>query len=410
MNELLQQIASGEEIQFDVLAKILRPVFPWIDLLSSTEQEPQWHGEGDVWTHTAMVVREAYRAIDEHDRALSADERLAVVLGAALHDVGKAVTTQRRLIHDRERIIAPRHPDRGRSHVAYALRELELPWEVIEHTMALVGHHHDPAKLVRQDCGIAQYRRLARLVDLELLYILETADLKGRICEDLEDLLETLALFRIQSEAFGLWRNTDPYADWRATIESAVGPGQACEFILGSAMRAHERGAITMVEEEIAKSYGYRDDFSHLIVLCGPSGSGKSTWIAQNVPDYDVVALDELRAELTGDPADQSKNGQVRQLSKERLKESLRAKRNVVWDATNLRRDIRNVPIQLGYDYGAFVELVIFQPTPNEARRANASRARSVPSEVLARQFETAEYPYANEAHATSPSIAPPKK
>jgi predicted kinase len=68
-------------------------------------------------------------------------------------------------------------------------------------------------------------------------------------------------------------------------------------------------------------------------------------------------------------------------------------------DATNLRRDFRSLPICLGYDYGAFVTLVVFQPTPQMARSRNASRRRSVPDEVLDRQFASAEFPYADEAH-----------
>ena len=57
--------------------------------LVGCEQEPEWHPEGDVWTHTLMVIDKA--------RALNADldrpRLITVMLGAVCHDLGKPATT-----------------------------------------------------------------------------------------------------------------------------------------------------------------------------------------------------------------------------------------------------------------------------------------------------------------------------
>jgi predicted kinase len=399
--KLFDDIRAGESPGFDAIYEALLPTFPLYAELKNTPQEPDWHGEGDVHIHTTMVVDEIYRAIAEHDREIAGEERLTLVLGAALHDIGKPLTTREAEIKGRTRIVAKRHDDRGRSYIAYALHTLGLEPSTVAGIMAIVGHHHDPKRLLRKDQGAERFRRLARLASLEHLYLAELADMRGRICADKAQQLDTVELFKLTAEDHGLFGTDDPYADWRAEIDAALDghDDRTRSFVLGAARRAHEAGEIYAPAEEIAKSYNYREDYAHLVVLCGPSACGKSEWVAQNTSSYDVVSLDALREELTGDASDQSMNGQVRQLSKERLKQSLRANRDVVWDATNLRRDFRGVPTRLGYDYGAFVTLVVFQTDLATTRKRNTVRDRSVPDEVLQKQYASAEFPYLDEAH-----------
>lgn len=398
--ELFDDIRSGALVSFDAIYHAFVNELPLLRELQHTPQDPQWHAEGDVHIHTSMVVEEIHRAIEAHDRELTPSERLILVLGAALHDIGKPLTTAEAEIDGKTRIVARRHDTRGRSYLAYRLATLGLDTHTIEGVLAIVGHHHDPKRLLRRDEGKPRFRRLARLASLEHLYLIELADMRGRTCDDKQEQLDIVELFRMQAEEHGVYAH-DPYEGWKPEIDAALNgfDDQTRRFVFGKAMLTAERGDIVMASEEVARSYGYRDEYAHLIVMCGPSGSGKSTWIAKNAADYAVVSLDEIRAELTGNVADQSKNGQVRQLSKERLRESLRANRNVVWDATNLRRDFRRLPIELGYDYGAFVTLVVLQPTIEAARQRNQQRERSVPEDAFERQFATAEFPFADEAH-----------
>ena len=53
------------------------------------EQEPEWHPEGDVWTHTLMVIDQARTRNDDLDRP----RLVTVMLGAVCHDLGKPATT-----------------------------------------------------------------------------------------------------------------------------------------------------------------------------------------------------------------------------------------------------------------------------------------------------------------------------
>lgn len=108
--------------------------------------------------------------------------------------------------------------------------------------------------------------------------------------------------------------------------------------------------------------------------------------------------MDEIRAELGG-RSDQSRNGKVRSIARERLRAALRGNQKVVWDATSLRRDFRDAVIGLGLDYRALVTLVCFPRSPSTCRRRNRDRDNPIPSAALDRQFETVEWPEWVEGH-----------
>lgn len=61
--------------------------FPELEALIGVEQDPVFHPEGDVWTHTMEVID---RAAEYRDKV---SDPLAFMLLALTHDMGKAVTT-----------------------------------------------------------------------------------------------------------------------------------------------------------------------------------------------------------------------------------------------------------------------------------------------------------------------------
>ncbi|MFC4453727.1 AAA family ATPase [Deinococcus sonorensis] len=401
MRPLLDALRGGARPDFGALTAALGDVLPLLDRLHDTKQDPQWHAEGTVAVHTTLVLQEAYDLADTH--RLDPETRLALVLAALLHDIGKPLTTRRELDRaGRERIISPRHADRGRSFLAYRLPELQLPHTVQRQVMALVGHHHDPVRTLEAGTPAA-FRRLARQVDLRLLYLLEVADTRGRVTADQAARLDDLEYFRLQAEEYGLWTGDDPYADWARHVCAALpdAPAALLDLTLQRGILDHEAGLIHTPHEAVARGYAARGGFPDLVVTCGPSGSGKSSWIAEHLPDHTVVSLDALRQDLAGKRADQSVNGQVLQVAKEQLRAALRRHGRVVWDATNTRRDFRRVPIGLGFDYGALVTLVVFQPPLSALFGRNPGREHAVPPQVLAQQVEHAEFPSLPEAHRT---------
>lgn len=79
--DLLKHVpAPGEAIN---LAWAL-DAFPALRLLATTPQDPHYHAEGDVWTHTVMVVNELVNGGDY--AASTAEQRFIVFFAALLQD------------------------------------------------------------------------------------------------------------------------------------------------------------------------------------------------------------------------------------------------------------------------------------------------------------------------------------
>lgn len=404
MIAICEDILAGQRPPLRALIDELGGLFPLLGQLHDTPQDPEWHGEGDVGIHTEMVLQETYKLLQHELSHWPAARQLSLILGALFHDVAKPLTTRTKEIEGRERIVAPRHPERGRDAIVYKLLELELPYQVLREVLAIVGHHHDPKWLVIKDKPACKYHKLSRIADLSLLYYLEQADLKGRICLDLEHQLDELEYFRLVAEESSLFGMASQGADrqhWRETLDQAWSEEEQAfrDLAYAQALQDREQGLILMPEEAIARAYRYKKGFAKLVVMCGPSGSGKSHWIEKNLPDYEVLCLDDIREELTGDPTNQKANSRVRQIARERLKPLLQHHKKVVWDATNLRRDFRHAVVQLGCDYGALVTLVAFHMQEHVYHKRNEERARVVPRKILQHQLAHTEWPHENEAH-----------
>jgi predicted kinase len=401
MHPLLAAIHSGKRVSFRMLLHALGDYFDLLHELAHTPQDPEWHAEGDVATHTALVLEECFDLLAGPASHLPPERRLALVLGALLHDIGKPLTTRMDVINERERIVSPHHTDRGCSYAAYRLLELGLPYQVTQVVLGLIRHHHDPRRLVDRGSPTHVYRRLARLADLELLYLLEVADIRGRHSADRDAQLEAIEFFRLVAEEDGLWNNPDPYEEWRQVVNTELAGWDAAtrELVLAQGIRDAEEGLIATPYEAIARGYAHRDGFPRFVLLCGPSGAGKSTWAAEHLPGYHLVSLDQLREQLAGKRSNQSQNGQVRQVAREQLKHHLRRRDGVVWDATSLRRDFRRPLLQLGFDYGAHVTLAVFHLSEEEILQRNEARVAAVPRAVLRRQIDSFEWPSATEAH-----------
>jgi len=115
-------------------AGLLAPLLPEIKALDGLEQPPEFHPEGDVLTHTRMLL-DGYR-----------EGGGAVALAALLHDVGKAPCAAR---NERGRITFQNHAARGAEMAEEILRRLRLPTREIEQVRELVACHMDWPNLPR---------------------------------------------------------------------------------------------------------------------------------------------------------------------------------------------------------------------------------------------------------------------
>lgn len=349
----------------------IRETFDWVRRLAGVPQDAIHHAEGDVETHTRMAV-EALVSLPEW-RARPAAERVRLFATVLMHDVAKPDCTR---TDDDGRITAHGHSRRGDLFVRRVLWELGAPIEWREHVAALVRHHQVPFwALERPDLQQIAFRvgLLARNDDLVLL---ATADILGRVCQDTEEVLENIALYR------------EYCAEQRCLDGPRLFPSDHARFWY---FRTPGR------DPDYA---AYDDTRLSVTVLSGLPGSGKDHWIAANRPDLPVVSLDALRAELGVKPGGDQRP--VAHAAHELARTHLRARRSFVWNATNVSRQLRDQCIGLAAAYHARVELFALEAPPQVLRARNHARPAPVPDAVIDRLVRRWETPDPTEAHAVT--------
>lgn len=117
--------------------------FPELAQLIGVEQDPEYHPEGDVWTHTMEVID---RAAAFRDRV---SEPYRFMLLALTHDMGKIVTTE----FVKGRIHAYEHEIKGEPLIGSFLSRLVGEKDVTDYVMNMVPLHMRP--------NIAAYSRPA---------------------------------------------------------------------------------------------------------------------------------------------------------------------------------------------------------------------------------------------------------
>jgi len=155
--------------------------FPELAALDGTPQDPLWHPEGDVFTHTghcidALVKLPTWKAASEARRRLL----FFAVLG---HDFGKPATTHRAIKHGAERWVSPGHPEAGGQLVEVFLQRLGAPLDLPPCVRKLVENHHAHTHFQPEGPSPTLVRRLARRLEpatIEDLLAVMEADHLGR--------------------------------------------------------------------------------------------------------------------------------------------------------------------------------------------------------------------------------------
>lgn len=146
---------------------------PELEALIDCPQDPEWHPEGDVWTHTCHVM-DAFAG----ERVGDSWEDLVVGFGALCHDLGKPATTT----HDDDgRIRSKGHEEQGEGPTRTFLERMSNQTQLVDEVVPLVREHLKPTVLHLAGAGPAAIRRLARRVGrIDRLVRVARADHAGR--------------------------------------------------------------------------------------------------------------------------------------------------------------------------------------------------------------------------------------
>ena len=229
--------------ELDVVARL----WPELTPLATCPQEPEWHPEGDVWTHTLLVVDEARARNSDLDRP----RLITVMLGALCHDLGKPATTA---VID-GRIRSPNHEEAGVEPSSRLLDRLNIHtidgYDVRTQVLALVAQHLKPGQFHKApSVSDGAFRRLALKVDCELLARVARADCHGRTghfdCTAMDWFIE-------RARAIGVERRPPaPLLLGRHLLALGITPGPRVGEILRQVYERQLDGDITTVDEAIA--------------------------------------------------------------------------------------------------------------------------------------------------------------
>lgn len=377
MSEDLFSLVPEPGKTIDWPAILQSPLGEPIYRLSAIQQNPVWHGEGDVLTHTKLVCEAL--VWDVEWRALPPQERQILFLSALLHDIGK--TTCTRL--DNGAWSSPHHSQAGA-----AMARLML-WQDFglcgtpekqaarESICMLIRAHMAPVRSM--DLSMPE-RKVIRLstdgsqsngFSNRLLTLLARADTLGRISADARESLNAVEFF------------------------AELASEQSCLDTSYPFDSSFERYAYLSGEDRWPIPH-YNATWGQIIMLSGLPGVGKDTYIRQNLPDLPVVSLDDIRDELGVSPI--AAQAQVIVTAKERATELLRKRQAFIWNATNLTPMIRKKQSALFHAYGASTRIVYLETDWSEQLRRNAARTRSVPQSVMQHMLEQLTPPLPSEA------------
>jgi tRNA nucleotidyltransferase (CCA-adding enzyme) len=219
--------------------------FPEIAALDGTPQDPEWHPEGDVFTHTchccdALAELPEWRAADETTRRV-------LMFAVLAHDFAKPQTTHEAEREGRVRIVSPGHEEQGGPLAETFLTRIDAPNEIRERVVPLVMHHlaHLQAASPRAVRRLANALKPATITELCLVM---TADHFGRppkpriVHKGILELRTKAEEMRLRDAA------PKPLLQGRHLIARGMSPGVEFGTLLNEAFEAQLEGAFTDFE------------------------------------------------------------------------------------------------------------------------------------------------------------------
>lgn len=220
--------------------------FPEIAALRGCPQDPEWHPEGDVLTHTGHCC-DALAKLDEW-REAPADRRRLLMLGVLAHDFGKPATTSRSEVRGRLRWRSLGHEAAGGPLADNFLRRIGAPHSVIDGVHPLVvlhlAHHHGSGEF--SDSHIRRLARKLHPATIDDLCAVMIADSLGRPPLTGPETLVLIKKLRTRAHQLSIRASPPrPILLGRHLIALGRAPGPHFTAILHDAFEAQLDGAFT---------------------------------------------------------------------------------------------------------------------------------------------------------------------
>jgi putative nucleotidyltransferase with HDIG domain len=357
----------------------MKQAYSWVNDMEGVEQDPVFHAEGDVWTHTKMVVTELL-ALEEF-QALSQEEKNILFAAAILHDVEKRSTTERVFEDGRWKVTSKGHAKKGERTARNILyRDIPTPFRVREEICKLVRYHALPIRVFDRTDPRKEALKSSLSCNNHLLAVLARADMKGRISleNDVPQLLYEIDAFVEQCNEVNCYGKKGGFAS------------DLTRFLY------FQRDNVWPQQET------FDDTTCNAYIMCGVPGSGKDHYITKHLSHLPVVSMDNIRREQGLMRNNKHDKGRVIQAAKESAKEHLRKKRDFVWNATSVTKSNREDLISLFLPYKPKIHIVYVERPYDQVISDNKDREHPVKQAVIDHYLDKLEVPDLTEAHTVT--------
>jgi predicted kinase len=294
-----------------------------------------------------------------------------------LHDVGKPITTKT----EEDVISSKGHSVKG----ARLARESIIKWnsqgltnisfKAREHICNLILLHMLPVYLLEKTDPLFSVAASSTVVNNKMLATLVVADIYGRICleESKEITKERVDLFAMFCNENKCYTEVYPFVSDRSKFRY-------------------------FFERKGHPNYDYYEPTNgQVVIMCGLQAAGKDWVIEKKYKDWEIISLDQTRTDLDLDFGDDEPK--VIQDAREQCKVLMRNKKNFVFNATNIVKDIRTRWINLFRAYRYHITIHYKERPLDVMLKANKNREKPVPEEVILNKVTKIDIPTEMECH-----------
>jgi putative nucleotidyltransferase with HDIG domain len=231
-DELVRILTEGGARRgFELLdaSGMLADLLPEVAAMKGVAQPPEYHPEGDVWTHTLLLLEQLPQPVST-----------TLALGALLHDVGKPPTYR---VADRIRFDG--HAEAGVQLANGILNRLRFSRAEIDQVEALIGSHMKFMDVHRmKDSTLKRFLRMPFFAEHLELHRLDVMSSNHR--------LENYDLARLKLEEFGEEHlQPEPLVTGTDLIALGYAPGPLFSRILHTVEDAQLEGSVTTSDEAL---------------------------------------------------------------------------------------------------------------------------------------------------------------
>lgn len=346
-NSYWLDLSEARAIDWDAVAARL----PYATAMKACLQDPIFHAEGDVWTHTRMVVDALMTS--RQQSSISDTDWPALFLAALLHDIAKPETRAEAVdpASGRMRITHQHHARLGAIKAWTFLWREGVPRAIREAVFQLISWHQRVFFAGLSSSVETDIIRFSVVGHWRSLLTLAEADSRGRIGPNLDHTLDTLEKLR---RAVASRRCLDapwPFASDQARVVYCAARGQS-PHVNPPAPRG-----------------------PRVILLSGFIDVGSHAHATANFDDLPVVSHDEAARVL------------------------LNAKRSFVWNAPHLSRAMRDKATKLCRAHDAWIEIHTFDPPLLQPTHDGSSGSDGKSDAIIQALREGWEPPARDEAH-----------